>query len=545
MIKIVGASGGTLESGGVPLVAPVGGRRVPGKMDGLTPDDASGGFESRWLAQILRIGIPAPDSGGSEINHDVQNETGVPLTTEQDPPDVKRSGDARADRRGRPSAMSDSHTVMPAHRTSNDPRISLVHVLASSLSGGGKLERTVSKVQRSQEKEPQRVSDAQPDLQEAAQQRTSACSSAAQYLLAPIEPVIGNSDNRSLNHQVAEQEDDPSAQCPRVKHIDKPLGVAPMRQLNADCMGTMEIRPGEVAVQQGTDGKSSRQVRTDHPITEAFSSPAVASPKSPRLENGMDRDSPEVSKPAHSPAFCGSSSVQSPPSSPALAKRSHLRNMDGHTRDFDGQVNGPSNAVVVLQNASHAEVLAQRADQGSRDTQDRAVQSPSESVAPFNRAPDLPLKHTEPQWIHAGTHFAEAGFQDPSLGWISVRATRDPTGLHAIVVPPSLEAERTLSMHLSGLNAYLANNQIDVSLVALSSHEDARQASSFGGDAQQRNAREGRDERDDSRRPATVERVDSAATSPRMTTPDNLSRYGPPWIRSGASSREIHISLVA
>jgi len=61
-----------------------------------------------------------------------------------------------------------------------------------------------------------------------------------------------------------------------------------------------------------------------------------------------------------------------------------------------------------------------------------------------------------PTWIHAGTHRAEAGFNDPALGWISVRADMSGGGIHAALVSGSTDAAQALGGHISGLNAYLA-----------------------------------------------------------------------------------------
>ncbi|MDE3200082.1 MAG: hypothetical protein KGN79_04105 [Acidobacteriota bacterium] len=73
-----------------------------------------------------------------------------------------------------------------------------------------------------------------------------------------------------------------------------------------------------------------------------------------------------------------------------------------------------------------------------------------------------------PGWVHAGHHQAEAGFEDPVLGWVGVRAHTDGAGVHAEVVPVSHDAALSLSTHLSGLQAYLAEHhrQIDTVQVA-------------------------------------------------------------------------------
>jgi hypothetical protein len=61
-----------------------------------------------------------------------------------------------------------------------------------------------------------------------------------------------------------------------------------------------------------------------------------------------------------------------------------------------------------------------------------------------------------PTWTHASAHQAEAGFEDPALGWIGVRADRNGGGVHAALVPGSAAAAEELGTHLEGINTYLA-----------------------------------------------------------------------------------------
>lgn len=63
-------------------------------------------------------------------------------------------------------------------------------------------------------------------------------------------------------------------------------------------------------------------------------------------------------------------------------------------------------------------------------------------------------------WIHAGPARAEAGYFDPSLGWVSVRADVASNMVHASIVPSSAEAAQALGSHLDGLNSYLADHRI-------------------------------------------------------------------------------------
>ncbi len=72
------------------------------------------------------------------------------------------------------------------------------------------------------------------------------------------------------------------------------------------------------------------------------------------------------------------------------------------------------------------------------------------------------------KWIIADSHRAEAGFQDPALGWISVRAQAGPVGIHATVLPSSETAAEVLSGHLAGLNAHIANRYEHMNAVTVS-----------------------------------------------------------------------------
>ncbi len=67
-----------------------------------------------------------------------------------------------------------------------------------------------------------------------------------------------------------------------------------------------------------------------------------------------------------------------------------------------------------------------------------------------------------PNWVHAGGRQAEAGFEDPALGWVGVRADLSRGSVHAEVVPGSTEAAQALSGHLAGLSTYLSENHTPV-----------------------------------------------------------------------------------
>jgi hypothetical protein len=73
----------------------------------------------------------------------------------------------------------------------------------------------------------------------------------------------------------------------------------------------------------------------------------------------------------------------------------------------------------------------------------------------------------KPAWIHAGAQRAEAGFQDPALGWVGVRADMSGGGVHAQLVPGSADAAQALGGQLAGLNAYLAEHHTPVDTLTL------------------------------------------------------------------------------
>jgi hypothetical protein len=77
-----------------------------------------------------------------------------------------------------------------------------------------------------------------------------------------------------------------------------------------------------------------------------------------------------------------------------------------------------------------------------------------------------------PTWTHAGTHRAEAGFQDPAIGWVGVRADLSGAGIHATLVPGSTNAAEALGGHLAGLNSYLTEHHSPVANVTLAHPED-------------------------------------------------------------------------
>lgn len=73
----------------------------------------------------------------------------------------------------------------------------------------------------------------------------------------------------------------------------------------------------------------------------------------------------------------------------------------------------------------------------------------------------------QPIWTHTSARHAEAGYLDPNLGWVGVRADLQGHTVHATVMPSSTDAAQSLSQHMSGLGSYLQEQNSAVRSVGL------------------------------------------------------------------------------
>jgi hypothetical protein len=104
-----------------------------------------------------------------------------------------------------------------------------------------------------------------------------------------------------------------------------------------------------------------------------------------------------------------------------------------------------------------------------------ATASTAEKTGPDSRDTfatlDTEAASGKPTWIHASAQRAEAGYHDPILGWVGVRAGASGSGVHAEVVAGSADAAQALGSHMAGLNAYLAEHHLPVGTLTLTSPE--------------------------------------------------------------------------
>jgi hypothetical protein len=195
--------------------------------------------------------------------------------------------------------------------------------------------------------------------------------------------------------------------------------------------------------------------------------------------------------PATAPALAAKSEVPSPQTAePALARPAHEAGRAEAVQQIALSVIGQP----VLAAADGASLVRDPA--GGRSAHDPAGRSAGESAGvgggsasaamrePF-AALDAGTAAVTPTWIHAGAQRAEAGFQDPALGWVGVRAEASGGSMHAALVPGSAEAAQTLAGHLAGLNAYLASEHSPVAAVTVAAAEERTDAYSLDQGANQ------------------------------------------------------------
>ena len=149
------------------------------------------------------------------------------------------------------------------------------------------------------------------------------------------------------------------------------------------------------------------------------------------------------------------------------------------------------------------------------------------------------------QWTLAGSHRAEAGFQDPSLGWVSVRAQAGADGIHAVVIPVSDAAGQVLNMHLAGLNAHMTTQYEHLNPVTLASPDaglhsrDAAENSAqhHGGGGNQSEAQQSQE---NSQLPRTDTVQSASSPMVRMA----IRSVEAPAIIAGQNPGEQHVSVI-
>jgi hypothetical protein len=146
---------------------------------------------------------------------------------------------------------------------------------------------------------------------------------------------------------------------------------------------------------------------------------------------------------------------------------------------------------------------------------------------PFD-ALDTDRSDMQPAWIRAGTNHAEAGYFDPSLGWVGIRADTAGKDLHAALVPVSSEAEQVLRSHLAGLNAVLSEHHGASSTITIDDPSTGRGGMAMGHGMQSDHGDPAHDE--NANQAQVLRRGDSVSKSPEL-------RRSPPALSAPMSAR--------
>jgi hypothetical protein len=148
-----------------------------------------------------------------------------------------------------------------------------------------------------------------------------------------------------------------------------------------------------------------------------------------------------------------------------------------------------------------------------------------------------------PAWTYAGSQHAEAGFRDPALGWVSVRADLNGGGIHATLVPSSPEAAQALNGHLAGLSTHLVEQQSPVTSVTMSSPSGNGVENGMGQRMQQ--GAEGNPQRNapDEAQAGAQENAPPAASTSVLATPAQTSMRDS--LAHPGDSRGTYISVMA
>ena len=85
-----------------------------------------------------------------------------------------------------------------------------------------------------------------------------------------------------------------------------------------------------------------------------------------------------------------------------------------------------------------------------------------------------------PRWTHAADHQVEAGFEDPALGWVGVKADMSGGSVHAVLMPGTAEAAQVLGAHMAGLSVHLAEQHSQVSTLTMANSGTGSSGSGAG-----------------------------------------------------------------
>jgi hypothetical protein len=193
------------------------------------------------------------------------------------------------------------------------------------------------------------------------------------------------------------------------------------------------------------------------------------------------------------------------------------------------QLNGATTGTAVVRDTASA--LPSGPGQGT-PAQTAAGISTTETFTALDSAGGS----MHPTWTHAGPHQAEAGFEDPTLGWVSVRAGVNAGMISAVIVPGSADATVALGGHMAGLHDYLWEQHSPVETLTLAAaHSSGTDAGLSQGAQQQQESAE------DSRTNAPVHSIATVSRETTATQAAHASKGGSPANLPGSGGRYISV----
>jgi hypothetical protein len=288
----------------------------------------------------------------------------------------------------------------------------------------------------------------------------------------------------TVGHQAVAGTDPPpgkASPAPDAAPLPPVSGASPDENLD----GTESSATGRAESGAGSEGAlSPGRVRpqADEPIREAAQSQIQAQLGSQGLEAAAAPVASEEAGRGSANAQAGKSSAVLPlAAKPGLASggrsatQAMLRLAHGSgtgepaehgNRPLDGQPAGPAaDASALARDPAGARASMSAANDSSTGAASGTTSRETFAALDSEAAPGAPT------WIHAGAQRAEAGFQDPALGWVGVRADMGTGGVHASLVPGSADAAQALGGHMAGLNSYLAEHHTPIETLTLAAPE--------------------------------------------------------------------------
>lgn len=243
-----------------------------------------------------------------------------------------------------------------------------------------------------------------------------------------------------------------------VNHAKEPASakLAQVESAEADSIGGTQIERGNLA---NPDEQASAAGNMQGLVTEVSSASAPSvQPRLTRGAPGFAGAIPPQRTASHLEGFTGPARVSMIQSMHAIA---------GAVADRERHVSSDRPGSMFMEPSE----LARDLSGGGATILDHPAATPSSSQETSARetfaALDAGTSPAALGWIHAASQHAEAGFQDPALGWVGVRADMSGGGIHAAVVPGSADAAQALAGHLAGLTAHLAAQHMEVHSVTV------------------------------------------------------------------------------